>query len=59
MRNKFKLYNLFQFYNSKFQKLETNRTLKIQKKRPNLDQKNFLGSKIMRNQQKRRKEKRS
>ena len=35
-------------YNSKFQEFEAVRTLKIQKKRPNLEQNNFLGPTIMR-----------
>ena len=39
--------------NSIFQKFETVRTLNIQKKRTNLDQKNFSKQRIMRNQQKR------
>ena len=42
-----------QKYNSKFEEFETVRTLRIQNKRTNLDKKNFLGSTIMRNQQKR------
>ena len=37
-----------QKYNSKFQELESVQTLKIQKKRPYLNQKNFLGSTVMR-----------
>ena len=44
-------------YYSKFREFETVRTIKIHKKRPNTDQNNFLGSTIMKNQQKRRKEK--